>query len=353
MLGYKIDLYKQHQINLSKYDAQKQLTDLRQDYPWIKQLHSQTLQAVSDRLFSAYDSFFKSNFGFPKFAKKGFYSSFDFKQGIKLHPNTNRISLPSIGKVKYHNSRPIEGIIKKAIIKQEGNDWFISLICEVEQPQIKEPNANAVGIDVGLNHFAALSNGEKIDNPRIYRKGEGEIKRLSKAVSRKKKGSNNRLKAVDKLRREHLKIKNRRKDFIHKLSTKLINENQVIILEDLKVKNMIQNPHLSKSIGDAGWNMLRGMLEYKSNWYGRQLILVPPHNTSKDCSECGWRKEEMSLSIREWVCEGCGTVHDRDINAANNILNRGLKILAELGHNSDIAEETKENISLSFDMATQ
>ena len=353
VLSHKIDLYKNYQITLSKGDAQKELTEIRNQYNWIGQVHSQTLQSVTDRLYLAYDAFFKRGSGFPKFAKKGFYSSFEFKQGVKPCPNTKKIKLPSIGKVKYHESRPIEGIIKKAVIKNEGNDWFISLSCEVEQPQPKEKNNNQVGVDVGLNHFAVLSNGEKIDNPRLYRKSENIIKLLSKSISRKKKGSNNKKKAIEQLRKEHLKIRNTRKDFLHKLSTRLINENQVIVLEDLKVKNMIKNPHLSKSIGDAGWSMFKTMLKYKAEWYGRELIVVPPHNTSKDCSECGWRKEEMVLSTREWVCEGCGAVHDRDINASKNILNRGHNVLAELGHNSDIAEETKVHEHDCFNMATQ
>lgn len=352
VLSHKIDLYKNYQINLSKGDAQKELTEIRNQYDWIGQVHSQTLQSVTDRLYLAYDAFFKRGNGFPKFAKKGFYSSFEFKQGVKLCSNTNKIKLPSIGKVKYHNSQPIEGIIKKAVIKQEGDDWFISLSCEVEPPQPKEINNNQLGVDVGLNHFAVLSTGEKIDNPRLYRKSENIIKLLSKSVSRKMKGGSNRKKAVEKLRKEHLKIRNKRKDFLHKLSTKIINENQVIVLEDLKVENMIKNPHLSKSIGDAGWSMFKTILKYKAEWNGRKFILVPPHHTSKDCSECGWRKKEMNLSMREWVCEGCGAVHDRDINASKNILNLELDVLAELGHNSDIAEETRENNFACFDMTT-
>lgn len=353
VLSYKIDLYKSYGLSLSKYNAQKELTEIRNQYDWIGQIHSQTLQSVTDRLFLSYDKFFKQGAGFPRFAKKGFYSSFDFKQGVSLCVNTNKIKLPSIGKVSYYNSRPIEGIIKKAIIKKEIDGWYISLACEIDKPTPTQPLNEVIGIDLGIKHFAVLSNGEKIDNPKHYRSYEKALAQAQRALSRKKKGSNNKKKEREKVARIHLKIKNTRKDFLHKISSKIISENQVIILEDLQVKNMVKNHCLSKSISDAGWGMFKNMLQYKAELNDRRLILVPPHNTSKACSCCGLVKEDMDLSVREWVCAGCGALHDRDVNASKNILTKGLVLLAEQGHCSDNCGGNKRALLSSFDMATQ
>jgi len=185
-------------------------------------------------------------------------------------------------------------------------------------------NANSIGIDVGIKSLIVTSNGETVDNARHLYKAERKLKRLQRAVSRKKKGSNNRKKAIKKLALQHQTVANTRKDFQHKVTTRLIRENQAISVEDLTIRNMLANHHLAKSISDAGWHQLVQMLDYKARWYGREFVKVSARHTSQDCSVCGERNTSLTLSVREWTCTGCGTLHDRDINAAVNIKNKAV-----------------------------
>jgi putative transposase len=193
-------------------------------------------------------------------------------------------------------------------------------------------NTHTVGLDVGIKSFATFSDGKPpVDNPKYLYQYQKQLTKAQRSVSRKKKGSNNRKKAVQKLARIHLKICNTRKDFQHKISTQLIRENQTIVVEDLKVSNLLKNHKLAKSISDCGWHQFTQMLEYKAKWYGRTFIRVSPNYTSQDCSTCGSRNSELTLKDREWTCRSCNTVHDRDVNAAVNIRNRGLDKAYQLG----------------------
>lgn len=333
-LWYKKDLYSSYGKKISKNEMQKELSQLRKEYDWIGDVYSQTIQDVTDRLDKSYQSFFRGG-GFPKFAKRGLYSSFAFKQGVGICENTNKIKLPSLGKISFrrHRDIPSETEIKYTIIKKEYNGWFICLVCEAGN-EIKEQNKNIIGIDLGIKDFLITSKGEKFSNPKYLRQYELRLKKAQRDLARKKKGSENRKKNIFEIQKLHAKVRNTRKDFLHKLSTSIINENQVIIVEELMIKNMIKNHKLAKSISDASWGMFKNMLEYKSKFHGREFISIPPHNTSKDCSCCGWRNEDLTLNIREWICEECGVIHDRDINAAMNIKQKGIKELKlkEAGH---------------------
>jgi len=335
-LDYKKQLYSTHSISISKNDIQKEIAGIAKEVDWIGQVHSQTLQEVTDRLFKAYDGFFnrtagRAGKGFPKFAKKGLYSSFSFKQGVKLHQNTSRVQLPKIGKVKYRKSQTVDGVIKTANISKQADGWYISLACEVNIEPLPT-NTNTVGLDVGIKSFATFSDGKPpVDNPKYLYQYQKQLTKAQRSVCRKKKGSSNRKKAIAKLAKLHLKIRNTRKDFHHQLSTRLIRKNQTIVVENLQVANLLKNHKLAKAISDCGWHQFTQMLEYKAKWYGRTFIRVAPQYTSQDCSMCGNRNSELTLKDREWTCSSCNTVHDRDVNAAVNIRNRGLDKAYQLG----------------------
>ncbi|TAE34138.1 MAG: transposase [Candidatus Kapaibacterium sp.] len=317
-LEYRQLMYKQWQKSVSKNELQKQVKDLVSEVEWLKPLHSQTLQDVTDRLEKSYDRFFKLGAGFPKFAKRHQYRSFSFKQGVQRRAHDSerigKVYLPKIGVVAYIKSREFQGTIKRTSIIKEADGWHIAFAVEIVQTPLPRAT-NHVGIDVGLESFATLSTGEKIAPPRALRRRERHLKRLQRAVSRKSKGSNNRKKAVHRLAKEHWRIKRIRQDFLHKLSTGLIRENQAVTVEELHVRNMMHNHHLAKSIADASWYEFMRQLEYKAMWYGREFSKVSARNTSKMCSVCGTKAEFMPLRVREWRCANCGTHHDRDIKS--------------------------------------
>ena len=321
-LDYKKQLYTNHQLSISKNQMQKELSAIAKDVKWIGCVHSQTLQEVTDRLFKSYDGFFKQGKGFPRFAKRSLYRSFTYKQGVKLYQNTNTVQLPKIGKVKYRKSQAVSGTIKTASVIKEADGWYVTLTCEVDIVPLPQTD-KVVGLDVGIKSFVVTSDGQVVDNPQHLYRYQHQLRKAQRSVSRKKKGGSNRRKAVQKLARLHLKVRNTRKDFHHKLTTQLIRENQAIVVENLQVQNMVQNHKLAKCIADAGWYQFVQMLEYKSKWYGREFVKVTPNHTSQDCSVCGWRNTELQLSDREWTCANGHTL-DRDINAAINIKNKGV-----------------------------
>ena len=331
-LGYKKDVYNCYQKSISKNEMQKELTLLRKEYEWIGNVHSQTIQDVTDRLDKSYQSFFKGG-GFPRFAKRGMYSSFNFKQNVSICENTNKIKFPSLGKISFRKSREIPSQIKFAIVKKEYDGWYVCLVCETPNKINETPNENVLGIDLGIKDYIITSEGNKFENPKYLRKYEKDLKLCQRNLSRKKKGSENRKKNIYLLQKTHAKIRNIRKDFLHKLSSEIINENQVIVLENLQIKNMLKNHKLAKSISDASWGIFSEMLKYKSEFQNKELIFISPNYTSMDCSECGWRNKDLELKDREWVCTDCGVIHDRDINAAKNIKQKGIeKIKKEAGH---------------------
>jgi putative transposase len=206
--------------------------------------------------------------------------------------------------------------------------WFVSLLCE-DTVTPAAPTANAVGLDAGITSLVTLSTGEKIANPRHERRDRTRLAKAQRELSRKAKGSANRAKARRKVARVHARITDRRRDHLHKLTTRLVRENQTIVIEDLTVRNLLKNGRLARAISDAAWSEFRSLLEYKAQWYGREVIAVDRwFPSSKLCSNCGRLQDKMPLSVRTWTCEGCGVTHDRDVNAAHNLLAAGLAVSA-------------------------
>ena len=323
--------YQKSGKGISKFELMKQLTDAKKEILWLNDIHSQVLQNSLDRLEISYKNFFDKRTKYPKFAKKDKYNSFSYKQGVKLHPNTYSITLPKIGTIKFFKDKMPIGLIKTTTIKKEVDGWYVCLsVAEEHIPQYQDAT-NAIGIDLGISQFIVTSDGEYIANPKTLNKYEHKLKTIQKSVSRKKKGSNNRKKEVFKL---HLKVKRIRHDFQHKISSKLINENQIVYLENLKISNMLKNHKLAKSISDCSWGNFGILMEYKAKWNNKQVVFVAPNNTSKDCGNCGYRMDKMPLNIREWICPECKTKHNRDENAAINVKQKGV------GHILSICGET-------------
>lgn len=324
-LAQRIQMYENDKTSTNAIEQHKLLNSLKAtQFPWMYEVSKCAAQEALRDLDKSYKNFFRGlkqtrKIGFPKFKKKSFHDSFRLTGAI--HLTEKAIQLPRLGKITLKEKPRVEGKILSATICREADRWFVSLTveqqCEIPQPTIGE----VVGVDVGLHCFAALSSGQKEFAPKPLERRMKRLKRLSKQHSRKQAKSKNCHKSALKLARHHRKTRNIRKDYLHKLSTKLAKTKSAIIVEDLDIKGMLKGP-LNRSIHDAGWGEFKRMLEYKTEWYGSKLILAPRYYpSSKICSDCGFMIDKMSLSVREWQCQNCQCNHDRDINAAKNLRN--------------------------------
>ncbi len=317
-------------VSVTAAGQSAQLPAVKEVRPEYHDIHSQVLQDVLARLDRAFQAFFRrvkagETPGYPRFQGASRYNSFTYKQfGNGAALDNGFLVLSKIGTMALRWSRPLEGTPKTVTISREADGYYVCFSCADIPVEPLPPTGQETGIDVGLALFATLSNGEHIFNPRWYRKAERRLKTAQRCVSRRKKGSKRRRKAVTLLAKAHLKVKRQRQDFHHKEALKLVQQHDTIYLEDLQVANMVRNHRLAKSISDASWAQFRAILEAKAVYAGRRVVAVPPAYTSQDCSGCG-RRVRKSLSVRTHICPNpdCGLVLDRDENAAKNIKRAG------------------------------
>jgi putative transposase len=333
--------------DIGRYDLSAYCAVLAADenFPWVAKLNSMARQASAERAWSAIARFFdnckkkiQGLKGYPRFKKEQTHGSVEYKtSGWKLSDERRYITFSDgfkAGTFKLWGTRDLHFYqlkqIKRVRVVRRADGYYAQFCVDQERLKKREPTQTTIGLDVGLSHFYTDSKGSTVENPRYLRQGEKALKRLQRKVSRKKKGSSNRVKARNKLARKHLKVSRQRKDFAVKLARCVVKSNDLVAYEDLKVRNMVKNHHLAKSISDASWSLFRQWVEYFGKVFGVVTVAVPPHNTSQNCSNCG-EIVKKTLSTRTHICHNCGTVLDRDHNAALNILEIGLRTVGHTG----------------------
>ena len=322
LLENKVNAYKEDKKNLSQFDLNKLTKEID------VQIHSQVKQNISKRINDSFKHFFRrvkekrGKAGFPRFKSFNRYKSITFPQSGFKFISDKKLYLSKIGNIDIVLHRIIKGKVKTLTIKRSVDKWYVIFSCEGVVIDKIKPQEEKIGIDVGLESFAALSNGEKIENPKFFRKSENQLAKLQRRLSKKKKGSKNRQKARLKAARQHEKIFNQRNDFLHNKTAEIVRRFKVIAVEELNVKGMMKNRHLAKSIADASWSRFVQMLSYKVENTDGKVELINPKYTSQICSSCG-HKQKMPLNKRTYKCEKCKVEIDRDLNSAININTSG------------------------------
>ena len=347
-LSIKEELYREHGVSFTP-----KAWLFKEEYPWMEECDSRAIMSASRDVETAYKNWFRNlkkgiKKGHPKFKKKnkkGSYTSTSMPSVPEKLFRERGIFIPKVGVVKYRAHQDLSGIqkIRNLTIKRSSSGkYYCSICCDVEVSELQHTGA-CVGVDLGLKDIIVTSDGQKIKNNHFAKKAQSKIRRLNKELSRRKKGGKNWKKTDNRLSIAHEKLSNKRKDFIHKLTHKLVLDNDIICIEDLNVQGMMKNHSLARSISDVSFYEIRRQLEYKCKWYGRELVIIDRWSpTSKTCNHCGFKMEEFNLGIREWECPSCHCHHDRDVNAARNILDEGLKIYENRGgHGVSLLSEDK------------
>lgn len=324
-LAKKIERYQKSGHFYTRYElcAELPILKLNEETKWLKEVNAQSLQQVLVNLDMAYTAFFRNNAGFPRFKTKHSRQSTRFPQHCTVDFARGIIGAPKLGKLKTVVDRKFDGEIKSVTISRDpSGKFYASVLVETGKP-LKHPESynaeSVIGLDLGLNHFATLSSGEKINNPRFLKASLRKLAREQRRLDRKQKGSNNRNKQRVKVALVNERVRFQRQDFLHKLSTRLIRENQAVALESLNIAGLLQNRKVARSIRDAGWGIFVSMLEYKASWHGKTILKIGRFEPSSRLCTCGVVNRDLKLSHRDWTCSTCKVTHDRDVLAANNI----------------------------------
>ena len=334
-LAERIAIYESEKRKAGRFEQDKRLTQLKKETEWLRAPDKCALQNALADLDAAYQNFFRrvksgEKPGFPKFkSKRDKHQSYRTSGTIKMH--AKHIQLPKLGLVQCRISKQVEGRIISATVSQNpSGKYFVSVLCTDVEIQQMDRTGAMVGVDLGLKELAITSDNQHFANPKHFNKSQKKLAKLQRELSRKSKGSNNREKARIKVARLHERIANQRLDSAHKMTTSLVRDYDLIAIETLVPKNMVKNRRLAKAISDAAWGEIVRQLEYKCNWYGKELVKVDRfYPSSQTCNSCGYKNSNTkNLAVREWDCPKCGVHHDRDVNAAKNILDEGLRILS-------------------------
>lgn len=331
-LNQRIEAYQKDGTRISWVDSCKQLTELKKQEKtkWLCEVANQSLQSSIRNMDSAFTRFFREKKGFPKFkSKKHSKQSFQFVDKVRIDFETHRVKLPKIGEVKFGKNREFVGKMGTCTVsKTPTGKYYISILVDDGKPMPEKTPIKAdtsVGIDVGIKDFAVLSNGQVYSNPKFLEKDEKRLKVLQRRLSRKQKGSKRRERARLAVAKQHEKIKNHRENFIHQVTSRIVRENQTVVIEDLNIEGMLKNHNLAKHIKSASWSEFFRQLQYKCDLYGKNLIRIGRFEPSSKMCLCGYINKDLTLKDREWDCPQCGRHNDRDLLAAMNIKRFGLQ----------------------------
>ena len=339
-LEQRRDAYRKQGKTVSRYDQQKELTELRAVDEIYGSISPRVLRSSLNRLDRAYQAFFRrlksgQKPGFPRFRARDRYDSFSFPLPVI---KGNLLTIPSFGKLRLHLYRPLKGTPKETHIQKTVNGWYASIVCDLGEAPPKTEIKTSTGIDVGLNTFAVFADGSEVENPRFFRKSEALLAERQRKLSRKRKGSTSRKRAKRLVAKTHLHTSNQRLDFARKLAKEVISKFDLVAIEDLNIKGMVRALNMAKSVNDAAWGLLAACLNFKAEEAGKTIVAVDPRGTSQRCSHCG-ETVKKTLSEREHRCPHCGLVLGRDHNAARNILSLGLsEVSRSVGKPAELAE---------------